>query len=254
MFEGPVILVTFAAVFLMSYLKGAFGGGFAVITIPLMSTVMSPLQAGALVAPLFTVQDLVALRYWRPAAWSKPDLIILIPGLIAGQALGWAALSAMSPRAVAIVIGAITIAFVVQWVVGGRDIQERPRSTWRASAAGLGSGLASMVAHAGGPPLAMYLLGLGLPKAVYAGTSSVFFAVGNVLKVGPWIAVAQSQSSGSTTALWGLTGLAIPVTVLGVWAGWRHHQRLSQKQVYGACYVLLAVTGTLLLWSGLFGS
>ncbi|AJG22590.1 INTEGRAL MEMBRANE PROTEIN (Rhomboid family) [Cupriavidus basilensis] len=35
-----------------------------------------------------------------------------------------------------------------------------------------------MVAHSGGPPLAMYLLPLGLGKEVYAGTTSMFFTVG----------------------------------------------------------------------------
>jgi NitT/TauT family transport system ATP-binding protein len=44
-----------------------------------------------------------------------------------------------------------------------------------------------MVAHSGGPPLAMYLLPLGLTKEIYAGTTSLFFTVGNATKAVPWL-------------------------------------------------------------------
>ena len=71
-------------------MKGGFGGGFAIIGIPLLALVMDPLTAGALLAPLFVAMDLFALRYWRPKTWSKPDLTLLLPGLVAGIALGTA--------------------------------------------------------------------------------------------------------------------------------------------------------------------
>jgi len=52
-----------------------------------------------------------------------------------------------------------------------REVTTRPRSTPKAITAGLASGVTTMVAHSGGPPLAMYLLPLGLSKDVYAGTT-----------------------------------------------------------------------------------
>jgi uncharacterized membrane protein YfcA len=55
--------------------KGAFGGGFAILGIPFLALVMDPIAAGAVLAPLFVLSDLFALRYWRPASWSRPDLI-----------------------------------------------------------------------------------------------------------------------------------------------------------------------------------
>jgi uncharacterized membrane protein YfcA len=69
------ILLALAGVFLIAFMKGAFGGGFAIIGIPLLSIVMEPLTAGALLAPLFVAMDLCALRYWRPSTWSRPDLV-----------------------------------------------------------------------------------------------------------------------------------------------------------------------------------
>jgi uncharacterized membrane protein YfcA len=44
--------------------------------------------------------------------------------------------------------------------------------------------------------------------------------------------------------------LAVPT---GVWAGWRLHQRLDQRQLYRACYGLLVVTALKLLWDGVVG-
>ena len=43
------ILVAFAGVFLICFMKGAFGGGFSIIGIPLLSMVMDPVTAGGLV-------------------------------------------------------------------------------------------------------------------------------------------------------------------------------------------------------------
>ena len=58
----------------------------------------------------------------------------------------------------------ITLIFVGLWFAGGARVTIRPRSSPKAFAAGLASGITTMVAHSGGPPLAMYLLPLGLSK------------------------------------------------------------------------------------------
>lgn len=61
------ILIAFASVFVIAFMRGAFGGGFAIIGIPLLSLVMDPVTAGGLLAPLFIAMDLFALRYWKPS-------------------------------------------------------------------------------------------------------------------------------------------------------------------------------------------
>lgn len=84
---ATTILISFAGVFLICFMKGAFGGGFAIIGIPLLSLVMDPVTAGGLLAPLFIAMDLYGLRNWKPSTWSKPDLLMLVPGLVAGIGL-----------------------------------------------------------------------------------------------------------------------------------------------------------------------
>ncbi len=235
-------------VFLIAFMKGAFGGGFAIIGIPLLSLAMDPIRAGGLLAPLFIAADIVAFRYWRPATWSKPDLAQLVPALLAGIAVGYWALDGLDHRAIAIVVALVTLGFAALWLGGGGRVVVRPRSTLRAVTAGGASGIATMVAHSGGPPLAIYLLSLGLPKSIYAGTTSIFFTVANAAKAGPWLVLA-----GVDRSLLILIGLCLPAVPLGVWVGWRLHQRLDQQQLYRGCYALLVVTALKLLWDGVSG-
>ncbi|WP_413989271.1 sulfite exporter TauE/SafE family protein [Labrys okinawensis] len=242
------VLVAFAGVFLICFMKGAFGGGFSIVGIPLLSIVMDPVVAGGLLAPMFIAMDLFALRYWKPSTWSRPDLVLLLPGLVTGIGLGFLAFRFLDHRAIAIVMASVTLIFVGLWFVGGGKVTSRQRSTPQAMAAGFASGVTTMVAHAGGPPLAMYLLPLGLTKEVYAGTTSLFFTVGNAIKAVPWLLLVKPG-----TDVWTLMALCLPAIPTGVWLGWRLHGILDQRQIYRACYGLLVVTALKLLWDGISG-
>jgi uncharacterized protein len=242
------ILIAFSGVFLICFMKGAFGGGFSIVGIPLLSFVMDPVTAGGLLAPLFIAMDLFALRYWKPSTWSKPDLALLVPGLVIGIGLGYLLFRVLDHRAVAIVMATTTLIFVGLWLAAGSEIKIQPRSAPKAIASGLASGVTTMVAHSGGPPLAMYLLPLGLSKEVYAGTTSLFFTVGNATKAIPWLLLVRP--TGNVWILMAFCLLAIPA---GVWLGWRLHGRLDQQQIYRACYGLLVVTALKLLWDGVSG-
>ena len=245
---AATIAVALAGVFLICFMKGAFGGGFSIIGIPLLSLVMDPVTAGGLLAPLFIAMDLFALRYWKPSTWSKPDLALLLPGLVTGIGLGYLLFRFLDHRAIAIVMAVITLIFVALWFAGGSKVTARPRSAPRALAAGFTSGVTTMVAHSGGPPLAMYLLPLGLAKEIYAGTTSLFFTIGNATKAVPWLLLVRP--TGPVLTLMAICLVAIPA---GVWLGWRLHGRLDQRQLYRACYGLLAVTALKLLWDGVSG-
>jgi uncharacterized protein len=246
--SAAAIAVCLAAVFLIAFMRGAFGGGFAIVGIPLLSLITDPVTAGAMLAPLFVAMDVAAIRYWKPSTWSKPDLAVLVPSLVAGIGLGYLALSVLDGRAVAIVVALITLTFAGLWFRGGGRVTVQPRSVPKGIAAGLGSGVTSMVAHSGGPPLAMYLLPLGMSKQLYAGTTSMFFTVANCTKAVPWLLLADLN--GAAWALMAISLLAVPA---GVWVGWRLHQRLDQVRLYRACYGLLVVTALKLLWDGVSG-
>ena len=242
------VLVAFAGVFVICFMKGAFGGGFSIVGIPLLSIVMDPVTAGGLLAPLFIAMDLFALRYWKPSTWSKPDLVLLLPGLVSGIAFGYGLFRFLDHRAIAILMATTTLIFVAMWLVAGGEVAIRARSTPKAIGAGLASGVTTMVAHSGGPPLAMYLLPLGLSKELYAGTTSLFFTVGNATKALPWLLLVKPSAD-----VWTLMALCLFAIPGGVWLGWRLHGSLDQRQIYRLCYGLLVVTALKLLWDGVSG-
>ena len=105
--------------------------------------------------------------------------------------------------------------------------------------AGTASGFTTFVAHAGGPPVAMYLLGRGLPKNLLVGTTIALFTLGNWLKLPPYILLGLKNQQ----ALWSALALA-PAVPLGIWLGRIVHDRLDQKTLFLWCYGLLFVAAT----------
>jgi uncharacterized membrane protein YfcA len=72
--------------------------------------------------------------------------------------------------------------------------------------------------------------------------------VANAVKAGPWLYLGQPDAK-----TWVLIAACLPVAPLGVWLGWRLHERLDQTQMYRACYGLLVITALKLLWDGFSG-
>lgn len=237
--------VGLATVFVMALAKGAFGGGIALIGVPLLSLVVDPLDASVMVALLVVAMDVFALGAFPAKTWSRIDLKYLLPGLFAGIGLGWIAFVVLDPRVVALMIAVTTLAFTAHWFLKGRiEVTEaKPASAPRGIWYGTLGGFATFIAHSAAPPLAMYLVPRRLDKTVFAGTMVLFFAVGNVVKLVPYIAIgmARPQSFPMSLAL-------IPVIPFGVWIGRRLHDRLDQNGIYFWCYLLIGIAGLKLLY------
>jgi uncharacterized membrane protein YfcA len=241
-------LVGLPTIFLIAVGKGAFGGGLATLGIPLLSLVMMPIEAAIVVAPLVSLMDAFALGRYGPRTWSKPDLLWLLPSLVVGIGLGYLFFTRVDPHLVAVAIAAITLAFTGDWFLRGRKAPARnlPVSPPLAFAAGTASGFTTFVAHAGGPPVAMYLLRRGLHKSVYAGTTIAIFTLGNAIKLVPYGILAFARPS----TIWAALALA-PAVPFGVWTGKYLHDRLEQNRLFFWCYILLLFAAGKLLFDGL---
>jgi uncharacterized protein len=231
--------------FLMAGAKGAFGGGLAIIGIPMLALVTDPISAAIMVAPLVAFMDIFALRAFPPSTWSKLDLLWLSLGLLIGLALGWLFFAMVDKRIVVLVIALVTLGFTLRWFLKDRLSPPPPHGVLPGKAVGLAivSGFTTFIAHAGGPPVAMYLLARNLDKAVYAGTTVAIFMLGNFIKLGPFLLLGMERPG----SLAGALALA-PVVPFGVWAGKALHDRMDQRKLYVWCYALLAVAGLKLLF------
>jgi uncharacterized membrane protein YfcA len=110
---------------------------------------------------------------------------------------------------------------------------------------GATAGFTSQIAHAGGVPFQIYMLPKRLDRDVLIGTSAIFFASINWLKVPAYAALGQFTRGNMTTAL-ALFPLAIASTVVGA----KLIRRVDPERFYVLIYVLLLLTGMKLSWDG----
>ena len=79
--------VAVPAVTLLGLAKGGFSG-LGLLSLPLMSLVVSPVQAAAIILPILLVQDVVSVWAYR-RAWDKRNVMILLPSAIIGTGTGY---------------------------------------------------------------------------------------------------------------------------------------------------------------------
>lgn len=235
-----------ATVAMIAFSKGAFGGGAASLGVPLLSFFIDPIGAAIAVAPLVSAMDMFTLRTFGPSSWSKPDLRVLLPGLLIGIALGWLLFEAVDPRIAALVIAVVSVGFSGHWFW---KRWRRPAATPKPVNAALGvlagtaSGFTTFIAHAGGPPVAMYLIRRGLDKRYFVGTNTAFFTIGNLLKLGPYGVLLAARPDAAAIAL-----MFAPIIPFGVMVGIRLHQRLSQDMILILTNAVLIIGGLRLLY------
>jgi uncharacterized membrane protein YfcA len=237
------------ATLIIAFGKGAFGGGLAIVGIPLMALVMDPIEAAVIVALLVVAMDMVALGTYGRATWSKPDLVWLVPGLVFGIGIGFVTFSWVDPHIVGLIVGLVTIAFAAHFFLSrGRQAkaQARPVSPPLALAAGSLSGFTTFVAHAGGPPTTLYLVSRGLPKTIFAGTSIALFTLGNLMKLPPYLVLGWQRPDTLVAAL-----ALLPLVPVGIVIGRRMHERLSREKLFAWCYVFLVIAAGKLIWDAL---
>jgi len=95
-------------------------------------------------------------------------------------------------------------------------------------------GFSSFVSHSGGPPYQVYVLPQQLPKTIYAGTTTILFAVINAVKLVPYWALGQLSLNNLKTTLW-----LIPIAIAGTFAGVRLVRVMPQRAYFAIVQTLL---------------
>lgn len=236
------------AVILLGLAKGGFSG-IGVIAVPLMALAVSPVLAASITLPILIVQDVVSVWAFRKT-WDKAVLILMLPSAAIGIGAGFALAAFVQPAAVELAVGVISIVFALQRLWTGRGGRTEPaakpeKAPWRGVLAGVAAGFTSQIAHAGGPPFQLYVMPKNLPRDVFIGTSAIFFAVVNWMKVPAYWALGQFTREAMLTAA-ALLPLAIASTTAGVWLV----RRVPAARFYQIVYALMIVVGGKLAWDG----
>jgi uncharacterized membrane protein YfcA len=92
----------------------------------------------------------------------------------------------------------------------------------------------------------MYALPLKLEKRLYAGTSVIFFAVVNAVKLIPYFALGQFSTANLMTS-----AVLVPLAPLATLAGAWLVKRIDQTLFYRISYSVLLPVGLKLIYDGL---
>lgn len=253
MMTDPIFYaVAIPAVIMVGLSKGGFGGAMALMGVPLMALAISPVQAAAILLPILIVMDVVSLWSWRSHS-DRRTLLIMVPGALIGIAIGWATAAWVTAPMIRLIVGAISLWFVWRYVVqilaarrnGGQEPAQGHRPAqgvfW-----GTLAGFTSFVSHAGGPPYQIYTLPLRQDPKTYTGTSVRFFAIINAIKLVPYFALGQFDTTNLSTSL-ALAPLAPVATLAGAYVV----KRMKPDVFYPFMYVMVFLAGLKLVWDGL---
>ncbi|MBO0905883.1 TSUP family transporter [Jiella sonneratiae] len=237
--------VAIPAVILIGLSKGGFGGTAALVGVPLMAIAVPPVTAAGILLPILLVMDVVGLFAWR-GRFDRGIVFTMLPAAALGVLLGYLTAAAVSEDAFRLTIGLLALSFFGNWLAGARRARAaRPQQPAKGAFWGAVAGFASFVSHAGGPPYQIYVVPLKIPPPVFAGTSVIFFASVNAMKLLPYFLLGQfSRDNLSTSAA--LLPLAPVATLAGIWLV----KRTDPTLFYRIIYWLLLPIGLKLVYDG----
>ncbi len=235
------------AVLLVGISKTGFGGGLGMMATPMMALTIPVPQAAAILLPILCLIDVLGIRlYWRD--FDRRIMMTLLPGAVLGTLIGFATFRVVDPHWTELLVGVLAVTFALWQLLRERLLQALPPSSPNAVKgfflAALGA-FTSFIAHAGGPPLSIYLLPLRLDKTRLVGVTVIFFFAVNYMKLGPYFLLGQFDPTNLTTSL-----VLAPLAPIGVRAGRWLLERIPDQRFYPISYALLFLVGLKLIWDG----
>jgi uncharacterized membrane protein YfcA len=218
-------VVLASAAVLVGLAKTSFGG-LGTVAVALFASVMPARESTAALLLVLLVGDVVAVSaYGRDCDWRLVGH--LLPGVLPGLAIGAGVLAVVDDGVLRFGIGIVLLLLVLlQLRLMRRSGEVSPRN-WPAAtraATGVGAGFTTMVANAAGPVMTLYLVGQGVDKRSFLGTTAWFFLCVNLAK----LPIAAGLGLLHAPMLWHALVLA-PLVVAGAWAGLALVRRIRQR-------------------------
>ena len=247
-FDLTFFALAIPAVLFAGISKGGFGSGAAFASSAILAIIFPPAVAIGVMLPLLILMDAGALKaFWGQWNWALSKFVII--GSVPGVALGAAFYSVADADMIRLILGIISIGFVVWQIsneVGWVKKRERPVTTTGGLIGGLTGGFTSFISHAGGPPVAVYLLSQKISKTSYQACSVLIFTLINLFKLVPY------SFLGIFTRDTLIAGIYLaPAALIGVWMGVKLHHLIPEKRFFQLTDVLLTITGCKLIWDAL---
>jgi hypothetical protein len=232
-------VVIIACIFI-GFSKGGLGGPAPVIMLtPLMSLIMPVSQAvGVVLVPLIIGDAIAIWIYWQK--WDRARVRLLLPTAIVGIVMGGLLLILLANTGQNIllrrILGAFTLSVVLYKVGSSRlsALRYTPQP-WHGRLAGWAAGFGSALANVGSPPFTAYMLLQNVEPTVFLGTTTLFFAIVNLLKL------PVTLSSPNILDIHVLLSIlwALPIIPISAWIGRMIVKRFHPKVFDQVMLVLL---------------
>jgi uncharacterized membrane protein YfcA len=242
-------LTFFLAAGAAAFFVGTSKGGLpmvGVLGVPLLALVMPPVAAAALLLPVYIVSDMVGLWAYRKE-YSGRNLAILLPAMILGVGLGWATAKITEEWMVTLLVGLVGLYYCATVLFRKANAPPKRADVPRGLFWGAIAGFTSFVSHTGGPPYQTYVLPQKLPKMMFAGTSTIVFAVINLVKLVPYWALGQFNPANLEVA-----AMLSPVAVAGALIGYKLTTIIPERIFYRLVEVALFLISLKLIHEALF--
>ncbi|NLX10741.1 MAG: sulfite exporter TauE/SafE family protein [Chloroflexi bacterium] len=238
------LLILIGISILIGLSKGGLGPVVVSTVTPLLSLVMPVPQAVATALPLLLIGDVFALRaYW--GQWELHHVRLMLPAAVLGVLAGTFLLTSLPDDVLRPVLGLFTLLAVGYKLLSKRfaaaHYHARP---WHGYLAGAASGLGSALANLGAPPYTAYMLLQDVSPRLFIGTTTLFFAIVNLLKLPGLIAAGLIDLSALRDVI-----LMLPLVLLGVHMGRRFIEWIDPAVFEWGMIALLVAASTLLLLS-----
>jgi uncharacterized membrane protein YfcA len=237
-------LLAVPAVLALGLSKGGFAG-VGMISTPLLALVLPPLTAAAILLPLLLIQDAISAWVYR-RQWDAWNLKVLLPGAAVGVAVAWVFAAHVPNALVQIAVGATGMLFAVHAFIAKAPSHPHRPSVPVGLLWGSLAGFTSTIIQVGAPPYQMHILPQRLDKLTLIGTTILFFAAVNTMKLVPYFALGQfSTGTLATSAV--LLPLAVAANLVGLWLA----RRTPVELFYRIAYALMLLISLGLIWQGL---
>lgn len=216
---GEFVALALAAL-VVGFSKTAIGGA-GLIAVAVFAAVVPAKESTGVILPLLLVGDVFAITAYRGHAdWGL--LVRLFPSVAVGVLVGVGFVSLVDDTVMKRSIGIVLLALVVIHVLRRRRLRRsgealpasRTRRLLLAGGFGFLAGFTTMVANAGGAPMAIYLFTMALPVMAFLGTGAWFFFIVNLFKLPFSIGLGLI----SVDSLW-LDLRLVPAVVVGALLG-----------------------------------
>ena len=235
-------LTVVPAIILFGVAKSGLGGSVSLISIPLMTFVMPLNQALAILLPILIFSDFISAFKFRKE-FDLNTLKLMVPFAAIGAIIGASTFSFFSESYLKFILGVMGFVFAFHYFFLKKDANKPVAANYfKGAICSSVAGFTSFCAHSGGTPTSIYLLPLRLKKEIYVGTRIIFFTCINLVKLPFYLYLSMVNTSSFTQSL-----ILLPLSVFGIFVGYKLLKIIEESLFYNAIYILILVASTKLI-------